>query len=155
MYSSSFILLSLKPIQSFSGCVFGNIAVLKCPHFSHVHHLGRWQQIFIKNVLVHFAFHPFFNYTMFNSTVCWKAAPNFTVCMLLRFFGAVLSFNQSIIIHIMASKVWSHLTRLFSQYFTGQMLCSKASTCFFFSNGVLGAVCVLWPQQCSLEHLEV
>ena len=45
-HSSSFIFFLWKPIESFLGCVFGIIVLLKCPPSFHLHHPGRWHQIF-------------------------------------------------------------------------------------------------------------
>ncbi len=57
--------------MSFLGCVFGIIVSLKCLPSFHLHHPGRWQQIFIKNVSVHFSIHPSFNYMNFASATPW------------------------------------------------------------------------------------
>ena len=53
----------------------GIISLLKFPPLFHLHHPGRWRQVFIKNVLVHLSIHPSFNYIKSASTFCWKTAP--------------------------------------------------------------------------------
>lgn len=50
--------LSLKPIESFLGCVFGISVLLKCPPSFHLQHPGGWQRILIESVSVHFSFQP-------------------------------------------------------------------------------------------------
>ncbi len=62
---------SKKSIESFLSCMCGIIVSLKCPPSFHLHHPCRWQQIFIKNVSVHFSIHPSFNYTNFASATPW------------------------------------------------------------------------------------
>lgn len=42
--------------------LFGIIVLLKHPLWFHLHRPGGWQQIFIRNVSVHFSIHPSFSY---------------------------------------------------------------------------------------------
>ncbi len=107
--------------------MYGIIVSLKCPPSFHLHHPGRWQQIFIKNVSVHFSIHPSFNYMNFASA--------------MMFWGDVQCHltSNGVYYGIQRVQFLSHLTRLFSQYFTGLSKCcaanfKRASTCFFFSN---------------------
>ena len=69
--------LFLKTNEIFFGCAFGIVFLLKCPSLFHLHHPGRLQQIFIKNILGHIAIRSSFNYVKVASTICWKAAPNY------------------------------------------------------------------------------
>lgn len=66
----------------------------------HLHHPRRWQQIFIKNVLVHFSIHPSCNYLKCPSAVHWKTvprhdvpAPNLTVGMVFLGWGCLTSIH--------------------------------------------------------------
>ncbi len=69
-HSSSFNFFFWNQLRV-SLAVFGIIVLMKCPPLFHLHHPGRWQQIFIKNVSVHFSIHPSFNYMNFASTIPW------------------------------------------------------------------------------------
>lgn len=122
--------LSLKAVESFLGCLFGIIVLLKClPSFHH--HPGRWQRIFIKSVSLHF-FHSSF-------------LQLYEVCQyrVLCFWGDVqccVSSRRAMCYGIQRVQFCFHLTRL-SQHFTGLSECRVAncqwaSTCFFCSNGV-------------------
>ncbi len=126
--------LSLKPIESFLGCVFGIIVSLKCPPSFHLHHLCRWQQIFIKNVSVHFSIHPSFNYM------------NFFQCYTMIFWGDVqchLISKHGVYYGIQRVQFFvSSDQTIFCQYFIGLSKCcaanfKSASTCFFFINRAL------------------
>ena len=94
------------------------IVLLKCPPSFHLHHPGRWQQIFIKNVSVHFSIHPSFNCVKFASTVCWKAAPHHDVpTSKLHCWDDVqchLSSKHGVHYGIQRVQICSHLTRLYS-----------------------------------------
>lgn len=70
-HSSSFFSLSLRPMDSFLGCVFGIIILLKHPRSFHILIiLEDGSRFLIKNVSLHFSFHPSFNYTKQTSAVC-------------------------------------------------------------------------------------
>ena len=108
-----------------------------------VHHPGRWWQILIKNVSVHFSIHPSFNYMKFASIVCWKTAPHHDVptSKLHCWYGvfwvmccAIWPLNMVCTVwHPKSSILVSSDQTIFSQYFTDL----SKSKCFSFSNWVL------------------
>ena len=121
--------------------------LLKCPPSFHLHHPGRWQQIFIKNVSCTF-FHSSFlqlcevcQYRMLKSSPtpwCSHLQTSLlgwcTVPFVLQTWCALW--------HPKSSNLLSSDQTIFSQYFTGLSKCraanfKRALTCFFFSNGVL------------------
>lgn len=65
--------------------MFGIIVLLKCPPSFHLHHPGRWQQIFIKNISV--------LSSIYSSSVCQyhmlKSGP--TLLGMVGFFGMICS----------------------------------------------------------------
>lgn len=85
------------------------IFLLEHPPSLCLYPLSRWQESFIKNVLVYFSVYPSFSYLKCARTACWKTAPHHDVpTSKLRAFWTWC---------VLRHQLWSHLTRANSVFY--------------------------------------
>lgn len=123
----------------------------------HRHHPGRWQQIYIRNVSVHFSIHPSFNNMKCACAVCWRTAPHmmippptFPVGMVFWGWCAVPSDSRSFcsspqVLLGSGTTLLTILSTPLSEILRGAPGCGQLMV-----KNVL-VTSGLWPQQCSME----
>ncbi len=102
--------------NSFLGCVFGIIVSLKYPPSFHLHHPGRWQQIFLSR-MSRYIFHSSF-----------LQLYEFCKCYTMMFWGDVQCLQTWCVLwHPKTIMFVSSDQIIFSQYFTGLSKCCAAN----------------------------